>query len=30
MVTDKVIYWMEIADYGIGTAESLYKTRRWL
>lgn len=30
MVTDKVTYWTEIADYDIGTAESLYKTRRWL
>jgi len=30
VATDKVTYWMEIADYDIGTAESLFKTRRWL
>lgn len=30
VATDKVTYWMEIADYDIGTAESLFKTKRWL
>lgn len=30
MVSDKVAYWTDIADYDIGTAESLFKTRRWL
>lgn len=30
MVNDKVAYWTDIADYDIGTAESLFKTKRWL
>ena len=30
MSTDKVSYWTEIADYDFGTAESLFKTQRWL
>lgn len=30
MVNDKVAYWTDIADYDIGTAESLFKARRWL
>ena len=30
MATDKVKYWIEIANYDIGTAEALFKTRRWL
>lgn len=30
MVTDKVTYWLDIADYDIDTAEALFKTKRWL
>ena len=30
MATDKVAYWINIADYDIGTAEDLYKSKRWL
>lgn len=30
MATDKVAYWINIADYDLGTAEDLYKSRRWL
>ena len=30
MVNDKVAYWTDIADYDIETAESLFKTKRWL
>lgn len=30
MATDKVAYWIDIADYDLGTAEDLYKSKRWL
>lgn len=30
MATDKVTYWIEIADYDIDTAEAMYQTQRWL
>lgn len=30
MATDKVMYWIDIADYDIGTAEALFKSQRWL
>ena len=30
MATDKVAYWINIADYDLGTAEDLYKSKRWL
>ncbi|MBR2772845.1 MAG: HEPN domain-containing protein [Bacteroidales bacterium] len=30
MANDKVAYWIDIAEYDIGTAESLFKTKRWL
>ena len=30
MATDRVKYWMEIADYDLGTAETLYEGGRWL
>ena len=30
MGVDKVTYWMDIADYDLGTAEDLYKSRRWI
>ena len=30
MTTDKVTYWIEIADYDIDTAEAMYQTQRWL
>ena len=30
MVTDKVAYWIDIADYDIKTAEAMYQTGRWL
>ena len=30
MPTDKVTYWIEIADYDIDTAEAMYQTQRWL
>lgn len=30
MGIDKVAYWIDIADYDLGTAEDLYKSGRWL
>lgn len=30
MATDKVAYWMDIADYDMETAEAMYQTSRWL
>lgn len=30
MATDKVAYWIDIADYDLETAEAMYKTKRWL
>ena len=30
MAIDKVSYWIDIADYDLGTAEDLYKSGRWL
>ena len=30
MVTDKVAYWTDIADYDLKTAEAMYQTGRWL
>ena len=27
---EKVAYWLDLADYDLGTAESLYKGKRWL
>ena len=30
MATEKVTYWIEIANYDLHTAEALFKTRRWL
>lgn len=30
MATDRVKYWTEIADYDLGTAETLYEGGRWL
>ena len=30
MATDKVAYWIDIADYDIKTAEAMYQTGRWL
>lgn len=30
MASDRVKYWMEIADYDLGTAETLYEGGRWL
>ena len=30
MVTDKVVYWTNIADYDLDTAEAMYETGRWL
>lgn len=30
MVTDKVAYWIDIADYDLKTAEAMYQTGRWL
>ena len=30
MATDKVAYWLEIADEDFGVAEDLYKAKRWL
>ena len=30
MATDRVTYWIEIADYDIDTAEAMYQTKRWL
>jgi len=30
MATDKVAYWLNIADYDFDTAEAMYSTGRWL
>ena len=30
MATDKVAYWLDIADYDYDTAEAMYMTGRWL
>ena len=30
MSVDKVTYWLDIADYDLGTAEDLFKSRRWI
>ena len=30
MAIDKVAYWIEVADYDMETAETLYNGRRWL
>lgn len=30
MATDKVTYWIDIADEDLGVAEDLYKAKRWL
>lgn len=30
MAINKVAYWIDIADYDLGTAEDLYKSGRWL
>lgn len=30
MATDKVAYWIDIANYDIDTAEAMYQTGRWL
>lgn len=30
MATDRVAYWIDIADYDLETAEAMYKTKRWL
>ena len=30
MATDRVTYWIEIANYDIDTAEAMYQTARWL
>lgn len=30
MATDKVTYWLDIADYDFETAEAMYQTGRWL
>ena len=30
MATDKVAYWLDIADEDLGVAEDLYKAKRWL
>ena len=30
MTTDKVKYWLDIADYDYATAQDLYKAKRWL
>lgn len=30
MATNKVEYWLDIADYDLDTAEAMYQTRRWL
>ena len=27
---EKVRYWLDIADYDLGTAEDLFKSKRWL
>ena len=30
MATDKVAYWLDIANEDIEVAEDLFKTKRWL
>ena len=30
MATDKVAYWLDIADEDLGVGEDLYKAKRWL
>lgn len=30
MAVDKVKYWLDVADYDMGTAEAMYATGRWL
>ncbi len=30
MATDKVAYWLDLADYDLDTAEAMYLTSRWL
>ncbi len=30
MATDKIAYWLDIAEYDIDTAEAMYQTGRWL
>lgn len=30
MATDKVAYWLDIADYDLDTAVAMYTTGRWL
>ena len=30
MATDKVAYWLDIADYDLDTAEAMHQTGRWL
>jgi len=30
MATDKVAYWIDIADEDLGVAEDLYNAKRWL
>ena len=30
MAIDKVIYWLDIANYDLDTAEAMYSTSRWL
>ncbi len=30
MATNKVTYWLDIADYDLDTAEAMYQTGRWL
>ena len=30
MATDKVAYWIDIADEYLGVAEDLYNAKRWL
>jgi len=30
MATDKVAYWLDIANYDLDTAEAMHQTGRWL
>ena len=30
MATDRISYWLKIADYDLDTAEAMYQTGRWL
>ena len=30
MAIDRVKYWLDLADYDLGTAEDLFQSRRWL